>query len=55
VGGFASCQAFDPISDISTWLRAAYESTMPELYFGAGPLPAWEEICDRVTEQHTLL
>ena len=54
-GGFASCPAFDPTSDISTRLRAAYESTMPELYFGAGPLPTWEEICGRVAEQHTLL
>jgi predicted nucleotidyltransferase component of viral defense system len=53
--GFASCPAFDPTSDISTRLRAAYESTMPELYFGAGPLPTWEEVCGRVTEQHTLL
>ena len=53
--GFASCPAFDPTSDISTRLRAAYESTMPELYFGAGPLPAWNEICGRVAQQHTLL
>ena len=53
--GFASCPAFDSTSDISTRLRAAYESTMPELYFGAGPLPTWEEICGRVTEQHALL
>ncbi len=54
-GGFASCPAFDPTSDISTRLRAAYESTMPELYFGTGPLPAWDEICSRVAEQQTLL
>jgi len=54
-GGFAMCPAFEPTSDISTRLRAAYESTMPELYFGAGPLPSWEEVCGRVAEQHTLL
>ncbi len=54
-GGFGTCPAFDSTSDISTQLRAAYESTMPELYFGAGRLPTWEEICGRVTEQQALL
>ncbi len=54
-GGFATCPAFNATSDISTGLRAAYEATMPELYFGAGPLPAWEEICRRVAEQRPLL
>lgn len=54
-GGFGTCPAFDSTSDISTRLRAAYESTMPELHFGAGPLPTWEEICGRVTEQQALL
>ena len=54
-GGFGMCPAFDSTSDISTQLRATYESTMPELYFGARPLPTWEEICARVTEHHELL
>ena len=54
-GGFAHCPAFELTSDISSQLREAYESTMPELYFGTGPLPTWEEICDRVNEQRTLL
>ena len=54
-GGFATCPAFDSTSNISSQLRTAYESTMPELYFGAGPLPTWEEICARVAEQHALL
>jgi hypothetical protein len=54
-GGFGTCPAFDSTGDISTRLRAAYESTMPELYFGAGPLPTWEEICGRVIEHQALL
>ncbi len=54
-GGFATCPAFDPASDISTQLRDAYETTMPELYFGAGPLPTWEDICGRFSEQQALL
>ena len=54
-GGFATCPAFDPASDISTQLRDAYETTMPELYFGADPRPTWEDICVRVSEQRALL
>jgi hypothetical protein len=54
-GGFSTCPAFDATSDISAQLRATYESTMPELYFGAGPLPTWEEICGRVIEHQALL
>ncbi len=54
-GGFATSPAFDSTTDISARLRAAYEVTMPELYFGAGPLPTWEEVCDRVTEKRALL
>jgi hypothetical protein len=54
-GGFATCPAFDSTNNISSQFREAYESTMPELYFGAGPLPTWEEICARVAEQHALL
>ncbi|MGH9087474.1 MAG: nucleotidyl transferase AbiEii/AbiGii toxin family protein [Acidimicrobiales bacterium] len=53
--GFGSCPAFDPNSHISVRLRTAYEVTMPKLYFGAGPLPGWDEICQRVAEQRTLL
>ncbi len=53
--GFATCPAFDPHSPVSALFRAGYESTMPELYFGAGPLPTWESICTRVAEAHTLL
>jgi hypothetical protein len=54
-GGFATCPAFDSTSNISSQLRTAYESTMPELYFGTDPLPTWEEICARVAEEHALL
>ena len=53
--GFALCPAFDPTSEVSATFRAAYESTMPELYFGRTPLPAWETICARVAEQQQLL
>ena len=54
-GGFGTCPAFDSTSDISTQLRAAYESTMPELYFGPDPLPDWVAICRRVAERRDLL
>jgi Nucleotidyl transferase AbiEii toxin, Type IV TA system len=54
-GGFGTCPAFDSTTDISARLRAAYDATMPELYFGASPLPTWEDICGRVTEQQALL
>lgn len=54
-GGFGACPAFDPTSEISARLRDPYETTMPELYFGASPLPAWEDICGRVAEQRELL
>ena len=54
-GGLPTCPAFDSTSNISSQLRTAYESTMPELYFGTDPLPSWEEICARVAEQHALL
>ena len=53
--GFAACPAFDPRSEVSTLLRAGYEATMPELYFGAEPLPTWEAICARVEETRELL
>ncbi len=54
-GGFANCPAFDPRNTVSTRLRAACEATMPGLYFGSARLPTWEQICDRVNEQRTLL
>lgn len=53
--GFSSCPAFDLATDISSQLRAAYEATMPELYFGTSPLPTWEDICGRVAERGALL
>lgn len=54
-GGFAASPAFDLDAEVSLRLRAAYESTMPELYFGAGPLPTWDAICGRVAERRDLL
>jgi hypothetical protein len=54
-GGFASSPAFDLASDVSARLRATYEETMPELYFGVGSLPAWDEICARVEARRDLL
>jgi hypothetical protein len=53
--GFGSSLAFDVASDVSQRLRVAYEGTMPELYFGADPLPTWDDICHRVAQQHDLL
>lgn len=54
-GGFAASPAFDLDSDVSLRLRAAYDTTMPELYFGTDPLPTWEAICTRVSELRDLL
>jgi predicted nucleotidyltransferase component of viral defense system len=54
-GGFAASLAFDLGSDMSLRLRAAYEATMPELYFGADTLPTWNAICSRVAELRELL
>lgn len=53
--GFAASAAFDRGSAVSARLRAGYEATMPELYFGAGPLPSWESICDRVNDRAAVL
>ncbi len=53
--GFAASPAFDPDSEVSTLFRAGYEATMPELHFGATPLPSWEQICARVADMATLL
>jgi hypothetical protein len=47
-GGFRSSPAFDPTSPAQARLRDSYEATMPELYFGSGPLPSWEQILERV-------
>ena len=54
-GGFASSPAFDPTASASARLQESYESTMPELYFGGDPLPAWDAICERVNEHSALL
>lgn len=54
-GGFAMSPAFDIDAEVSLRLRASYETTMPELYFGTDPLPTWEEICLRVREMRELL
>ena len=53
--GFANSPAFDPATSISTRLRATYDRTMPELYFGKDPLPTWEQVCARVAERASLL
>lgn len=53
--GFASSPAFDLTTSTSARLRAAYEATMPELYFGTDPLPTWEQVCERVTDRADLL
>lgn len=37
--GFATSPALDLDAAASLRLRAAYETTMPELYFGSSPLP----------------
>jgi hypothetical protein len=54
-GGFAASPAFDLDSGVSLRLRAAYDTTMPELYFGTDPLPTWGAICTRVAELRDLL
>jgi Nucleotidyl transferase AbiEii toxin, Type IV TA system len=54
-GGFAASPAFGRNGDISDKMRRAYEGIMPVLYFGAKPLPTWDEICARVQAQHQLL
>jgi hypothetical protein len=53
--GFATSPAFDPATSISARLRATYDTTMPELYFGNDPLPTWEQVCTRVSERASLL
>jgi len=54
-GGFAFSPAFDPATSASIRLRTAYETTMPQLYFGHAPLPTWDEICASVAEAAELL
>jgi len=53
--GFAASAAFDLATDVSERFRTAYEATMPELYFGADPLPSWDAVCDRVKERRALI
>ena len=53
--GFADSTAFDRDADACSRLRDAYESTMPELYFGSSRLPSWDSVCDRVGEMRDLL
>jgi hypothetical protein len=53
-GGFADSPAFDVTTNVSQRLRAAYETTMPELYFGTSSLPGWDDIC-RIVEERRLL
>lgn len=55
IDGFATSPAFDPTTSTSARFRAAYEATMPELYFGNAPLPTWEQICARVAAHSPLL
>jgi hypothetical protein len=54
-GGFATSPAFDPATSASARCKAAYQATMPELYFGGAPLPTWGAICQRVVDCATLL
>lgn len=54
-GGFATSPAFDPATSASARCRAAYEATMPELYFGRDPLPTWEAIYARIADCAELL
>ncbi len=48
VGGWARSPAFDPGGASSRVLRAAYDASMADLYFGPGDPPAFREICLRV-------
>lgn len=53
-GGFAMSPAFTT-GEISQRFRVTYGSTMPELYYGATPLPTWDDICRSVTAAAPLL
>ena len=53
--GYASSPAFTPGSSVSERLQLSYESTMPDLYFGVGPVPTWTDVLDRVREYAALL
>jgi hypothetical protein len=53
--GFATSPAFDTATSISVRLRATYDATMPELYFGHDPLPTWHQVCARVADRAALL
>ncbi|MCU1497580.1 MAG: hypothetical protein JWM47_1533 [Acidimicrobiales bacterium] len=53
--GFAACPAFQLGDPVGIRCQAAYERTMPELHFGANPLPAWKQVCERVQSNRNLL
>lgn len=53
--GFAASPAFDLKTDVSIRFKKAYENTMPGLYYGRDPLPAWNAICERVAQNRELL
>lgn len=53
--GFAASPAFDLKADVSTRFKKAYQNTMPDLYYGHDPLPAWNAICERVAQNRELL
>lgn len=43
------------MSAASAKAKRAYESTMPELYFGTGELPTWDRILERIANHAGLL
>jgi hypothetical protein len=53
--GFAASPAFQSSSDVSQRFQAAYDSTMPELYFGSEPLASWPEILRSVASAADVL
>lgn len=53
--GYAQSPAFGLGSVACTKLQTVYEATMPQLYYGAAPLPAWSEICEKVHRSAHLL
>jgi hypothetical protein len=55
IGGWARSPAFDPDGPSSRLLRAAYDATMADLYFGPGDPPAFREVCLRLAGVSELL
>ncbi|MCB1257400.1 MAG: nucleotidyl transferase AbiEii/AbiGii toxin family protein, partial [Microthrixaceae bacterium] len=53
--GYGASPVFDPTSAASAKAKRAYESTMPELYFGTGELPTWDQILERIANHAGLL